>query len=116
MRRSTPVFAIVHANTGVDLRIQYELIPLFWETDKWDLYGQKKAYCLLPRDFVRTLLKCDPSALIPEEQFSKEGKKVLDYLIQRKFLKKREIRGKTYYFDLARDTRTYLIKALRSEE
>lgn len=110
-------FAIVHADTGVDLRTQSgELIPLFWERDKYDLYGMKKAYCMLPRDFVVTLLRCDPSALIPEEQFSKAGRKVLDQLINKKLLKREEVAGKTCYFDLARDTRLYLIKALRTDK
>ena len=110
-------FAIVHADTGIDLRTQSgELIPLFWERDKYDLYGMKKAYCMLPRDFVATLLKCDPLALIPEEHFGKTGKKVLDQLFNRKLLKRAEVAGKTCYFDLARDTRLYLIKALRTDK
>lgn len=114
MHEKLEPFAMAHGNSGKDLNIQAHLIPLFWEYDKYDLYGKKKAFCMLPRDFVTTLLKCDPSALIPQEQFSKAGKKVLDYLIERKFLKKREVAGKTYYFDLSRDTRTSLIKALRT--
>lgn len=110
-------FAIVHADTGFDLRNQSdELVPLFWEYDKYDLFGAKNTFCMLPRDFATTLLKCDPLALVPEEQFGKAGKKVLDDLIKKKFLKKREVAGKTYYCDLARDTRLYLIKALRTDK
>jgi hypothetical protein len=78
------------------------------------LYGGKKTYCMLPKNFAAALLKCDKSALVPEEQFSKAGKKVLDELVKRKYLKKTQIAEKTYYFDLAPGTRTYLIKALRT--
>jgi len=106
---------IVHAEAGYDLRIQSnDLVPIFWEYDKYDLYSGKKTYLMLPRNFAAALLKCDKSALIPEEQFSKAGKKVLDELVKRKYLKKTQIAGKTYYFDLDPSTRTYLIKALRT--
>jgi hypothetical protein len=108
-------FAIIHADAGYDLRIQTgDLVPIYWEYDKYDLYGGKKAYCMLPKDFATALLRCDPSSLIPEEQFSKAGKKVLDELVKRKYLKRRKIAGNTYYFDLNPQTRTYLIKALRT--
>ena len=108
-------FEIVHAEVGYDLRIQSDdLVPIFWEYDKYDLYGGKKTYYMLPRKFAAALLKCDKSALVPEEQFSKAGKEVLDELVKRKHLKKTQIAGKTYYFDLAPGTRTYLIKALRT--
>jgi hypothetical protein len=106
-------FAIIHTNAGYDLGIQSkDLIQIFWEYDKYDLYGEKKAYCVLPRSFATTLLKCDKSVLVPEEQFSKAGKKVLDELVKRKYLRTRQIAGKTYYFDLNSQTRTYLIKTL----
>lgn len=108
-------FAIVHADIGSDLRIQSDdLVPLFWEYDKYDLYGGGKVYCMLPRKFVMTLLKCDPSELISEEQFNMTGRKVLDELVKKRFLKRREIAGKTYFFDLDRNTRTYLTKTLRT--
>lgn len=108
-------FAIIHADAGYDLRIQSNnLVPIYWEYDKYDLYGAKKAYCALTKDFATTLLKCDPSALIPEDQFSKAGKKVLDELVKRKHLKNKQIAGKIYYFDLDPHTRRYLIKALRA--
>jgi len=108
-------FAMVHADSGGDLRIQSDdLVPLYWEYDKLDLYGGKKAYCMLPRSFVMTLLKCDQSAMIPEEQFDKAGRKVLDELERKGSLKREEIAGKSYYFDLDQNTRTYLTKPLRT--
>jgi hypothetical protein len=108
-------FEIVHAEIGYDLQIQSkDLVPLFWEYDKYDLFGGKKTYCMLPRDFASALLKCDKNALISEEQFTKDEKKVLDELVKRKHLKSRQFVGKIYYFDLDPQTRTYLIKALRT--
>jgi len=107
-------FEIVHAEVGHDLRVQSDdLVPMFWEYDKYDLYGGKRTYCMLPKNFAAALLKCDKSALIPEEQFSKAGKKVLDELVKRRHLKKTQIAGKFYYFGLELGTRTYLINALR---
>ena len=107
-------FEIVHAEAGYDLGIQSDdLVPIFWEYDKYDLYGGKKTYCMLPRNFAAALLKCDKSALIPEEQFSNAGKKVLYELVKRKHLKRTQIAGKIYYFDLDSGTKTYLINALR---
>lgn len=59
-------FAIMHAEVGHDLGIQSdELVPIYWEYDKYDLFGGKKAYCMLPRSFVTTLLRCDPFCADP---------------------------------------------------
>lgn len=68
---------------------------------------------MLPRSFAAALFKCDRFALVPEEQFSKAGKKVLEEFVKRKHLKRTQIAGKIYYFDLDPGTRTYLINALR---
>jgi hypothetical protein len=115
-REKIEPFAIVHADSGIDLRIQSDdLIPLYEEYDRWDLYGGKKAYRLLPRSFALKLLKCDDSALIPEEQFDDMERKTLDDLVKKKYIKSRRIAGKTHYFGLDKKTRIYLIKALRRE-
>lgn len=79
------------------------------------MYGGKKAYRLLPRSFALKLLKCEDSALIPEEQFDDMEKKTLDDLVKKKYVKTRRIAGKAYYFGLDEKTRIYLIKAFRRE-
>jgi hypothetical protein len=108
-------FKIVHAESAHDLSIlSKDLVPFFWEYDKFDLFGGKGMYCMFPRNFAAALLKCDKSALIPEEQFGKYGKEFLDELVRRKHLKRREFAGKPCYFDLNEQTRRYLVKALRS--
>jgi hypothetical protein len=109
-------FGIVHADSGVDLSIESnDLIPFYEEYDRWDLYGGKKAYRLLPRSFAAKLLKCDQSALIPEEQFSEIERGFLDELVKRQYLKSHKVAGKVHYFGLGEKTRLYLIKALRTD-
>jgi len=109
-------FAIIHADSGFDLNtLSANLVPIYKEFDRWDLFGGKKAYQLLPRDFVLKLLKCQGPALIPEDQFNEKEKAVLSDLNKKRHIKFTEIAGKIYYFDL--DTRTikYLNKALRKK-
>jgi hypothetical protein len=89
---------------------------LYEEYDRWDLYGGKKVYRLLPRNFVAKLLKCQKDTLIPEDEFSDREKEVLNYLAKRRQIRRRKIAGRTCYFDLEDKTRTYLIKALNERK
>jgi hypothetical protein len=109
-------FGIVHADSGVDVRVESkDLIPFYEEYERWNLYGGNKAYRLLPRSFAAKLLKCDRSALISEEQFSKSEREFLEELVKRRYLKSQRVSGKIHYFDLNEKTRLYLIKALRTD-
>jgi hypothetical protein len=108
-------FELVHADTGWEIQASSKgLIPFYEEYDKWDLFGGKKVYRLLPRDFVSKLLKCQGPTMIAGDQFSPREKKVLDDLVKRHQIKRRKIAGKPYYFDLDDKTKTYLIKTLKS--
>jgi len=107
-------FELVHADTGWEIQASSNgLIPFYEEYDKWDLFGGKKVYRLLPRDFVSKLLKCQGPTMIAGDQFSPREKKVLDNLVTRHQIKRRKIVGRLYYFDLDDKTKTYLIKALK---
>jgi hypothetical protein len=61
------------------------------------------------------LLKCEQNSLIPEDQFSENERKVLNDYVKKKYIRSAKVAGKTCYFDLDEKTRTYLIKALRTE-
>lgn len=106
-------FELVHADSGRELKwLSVNFIPMYEEYDRWDLYGGKKVYRLLPRNFVAKLLKCQKNTLIPEDEFNDRERKVLDHLAKKHQIKYRKIAGRTCYFDLEDKTRTYLIKAL----
>jgi hypothetical protein len=113
-REKLKPFEIVHAETGYELCIQPDLVPIFWKRDKYDLHGVKNTYCMLPRNFVKTLLNCDKSAPAPEELFNEAERMVLSKLLEQKRLKRERIAGKPHYFDLDHQTRMYLIKVLRT--
>ena len=104
---------MVHADGGRELKaLSNDLIPFYEEFDRWDLYGGKKVYRLLPRDFVVKLLKCQGDALISEGQFDEREKEVLSDLAKRRQIKRRKIAGRVYYFNLDDRTKRYLINAL----
>jgi len=108
-------FELVHADTGWEIQASSNgLVPFYEEYDKWDLFGGKKVYRLLPREFVSKLLKCQGPTMIAGDQFSPREKKVLDDLAKRHQIKRRKIAGRPYYFDLDDKTKTYLLKALKS--
>jgi hypothetical protein len=110
-------FELVHADSGSELkRVSADLVPLYEEYDRWDLFGGKKVYRLLPRSFVAKLLKCQKDTLIPEEEFSDREKEVLDHLAEKHQIRRRKIAGRTCYFDLEDKTRTYLIKPLNERK
>ena len=90
-----------------------DLVPIYKEFDRWDLFGGKKTYQLLPRNLVLKLLKCQGPTLIPEDQFNEEEREVLRDLSKKRHIKFTEIAGKIYYFDLDARTIMYLNKALR---
>lgn len=107
-------FAIIHADSGFDLNtLSADLVPIYKEFDRWDLFGGKKTYQLLPRNLVLKLLKCQGPTLIPEDQFNEEEREVLRDLSKKRHIKFTEIAGKIYYFDLDARTIMYLNKALR---
>jgi len=108
-------FAVVHADSGFELRVQsLNLVPVYEEYDRFSLYGGKKAFILLPRSFAMKLLTCEQNSLIPEEQFSENERKVLNDYVKKKYIRSAKVAGKTCYFALDENTRTYLIKALRT--
>jgi hypothetical protein len=106
-------FEIVHADNGSELDVQ-DLVPMYIEYDKFDLFGAKKAFILLPRNFAMKLLRCEQQTLIPEEQFSQKEKIVLNDFVKKKYLKATKVAGKTCYFGLDTKTRMYIARALRS--
>ncbi|UCD96856.1 MAG: hypothetical protein JSV35_02025 [Candidatus Bathyarchaeota archaeon] len=109
-------FAIIHADSGFDLNtISPNLVPIYKEFDRWDLYGSAKTFQLLPKDFVLKLLKCQGPTLIPGDQFSDEEKEILRDLAKKRQIKATVVAGKTHFFDLDARTFRYLNKALRKK-
>ena len=108
-------FGTLHAKSRKDAVLRSgTLVPIYLEKDKAYLYEDKNVYLLLPRDFVRKLLKLDNSTLTPSEQFSKEELEVLRKFSMRKYVKKNKVAGKFFYHDLNAETRKLLLKGLRN--
>ena len=108
-------FGTIHAKGRKDAvdRVGPDLVPIYIEKDKAYLYEDKSIYILLPRDFVRKLLKLDNSTLTPSEQFTDEELQVLRKFCMRKYVKKNKVAGKTFYHNLNEETRKLLLKGLR---
>ena len=108
-------FGILHAKSRKDAVLRSgDLVPLYLEKDKAYLYEDKNVYLLLPRDFVRKLLKLDNSMLSPSDQFTREELEVLRKFSMRKYVKKHRVAGKTFFHDLNVQTRKLLLKGLRN--
>jgi hypothetical protein len=108
-------YGTLHAKSRKDAVIRSgDLVPIYLEKDKAYLYGDKNVYLLLPRDFVRKLLKLDNSTLTPSNQFTKEELEVLRKFSMRKYVKKNSVAGKTFFHDLNVQTRKLLLKGLRN--
>jgi len=107
-------FGTIHAESSKAAKERSgDLIPLYKEHDKTYLYEAKRVYFLLPHDFVATLLRCDETTMVREEEFDKEGKRVLRDLVYKKRLRKHEtVEGLMCYYGLNEKTRRYLRKHL----
>jgi len=109
-------FEAVHAESSRNAKkLAGELVPIYVDYDKWDLYGTKKVYRYLPRSLVMKLLKCNNSTLLPEDLFDDNERKILEDLIVRKYLKKRKVAGKVHYFDLNEKTRRHFLSMFRQK-
>lgn len=109
-------FGTLHAKSAREAKtVANDLIPIYVGYDKWDLYGTKKVYKYLPRKLVMKLLKCDCDSMVCEDEFDDDEKDVLKDLVVRKYLKKREVFGKTYYFDLNEKTKRHFLSMLRQK-
>jgi hypothetical protein len=108
-------FGTLHAKSRKDAVLRSgDLVPVYLEKDKTYLYEDKNVYLLLPRDFVRKLLKLDDSTLTPSDQFTEEELEVLRKFYMRKYVKKDKVAGKTFFHDLNIKTRKLLLKGLRN--
>lgn len=110
-------FAIVHAGNGLDFEtLPNNLVPFYVEYDRFDLYGGGKVYRLLPRNFVSKILRCQGDLMISESEFNKNEKEILDILVKKHQIKKREIAGKLYFFSLDDATKRYLHNTLKRKK
>jgi hypothetical protein len=109
-------FGTIHAKCRKDagVRSGTDLVPIYLEKDKAYLYEDKNVYVLLPRDFVRKLLKLDNSTLTPSEQFTDKELEVLRKFSMRNYIKKDSVAGKTFFHSLNEETRKLLLKGLRN--
>jgi hypothetical protein len=105
-------FAIVHAENGSEL-CKDNLVPIYEEYDKRNLFGEKKAFRIVPRKFATKLLKFERNSMIPEAHFNKSEKMVLNDFAKKKYIKCAEVAGKKVYFDLNSKIRRYLINVLQ---
>jgi len=110
-------FATVHAEGSKEAKklACADLIPIYFDYDKWDLYGTKRIYRYLPRKFVMKLLKCDDASLIPESQFDESEKEIIEDLVLRKYLKKTNVAGKIHYYGLNDKTRRHFLSMFRQK-
>ncbi len=108
-------FGTIHAKGRKDAvnRVGPDLVPIYMEKDKAYLYEDKNLYILLPRDFVRKLLKLDKSTLMSSEQFTGQELEILRKFSMREYVMKNEVAGKTFYHNLNKETREFLLKGLR---
>jgi hypothetical protein len=116
-RGETPKpFGTIHAKGRKDAKVRSctDLVPIYLEKDKAYLYEDKNVYILLPRDFVRKLLKFDNSTLTPSEQFTDEELQVLRKFSMRNYVKKDLVAGKTFFHSLNEETRKVFLKGLRN--
>jgi hypothetical protein len=108
-------FGTIHAKGRKDAvnRVGPDLVPIYMEKDKAYLYEDKNLYILLPRDFVRKLLKLDKTTLMSSEQFTEQELEILRKFSMRNYVKKDLVAGKTFFYCLNEDTRNFLLKGLR---
>jgi hypothetical protein len=104
-------FAIVHAENGFEL-CKDNLVPIYEEYDKRNLFGEERAFRMVPREFATKLLKFEGNSMIPEEYFNKSEKRVLNDFAKKRYIKSAKVAGKTVYFDLNSKIRRYLINVL----
>lgn len=104
-------FAIVHAENGSEL-CKDNLVPIYEEHDKRNLFGEEKAFLMVPRKFATNLLKFEGNSMIPEEHFNESEKQVLKDFAKKRYIKSAKVAGKTVYFDLNSKMRRYLINVL----
>jgi hypothetical protein len=104
-------FAIVHAENGSEL-CKDNLVPIYEEYDKRNLFGEEKAFRIVPRKFATNLLKFEGNSMIPEEYFNESEKQVLKDFAKKRYIKSAKVAGKTVYFDLNPKMRRYLINVL----
>ena len=108
-------FGIIHAKGRRDAGTRSGiLVPIYLEKDKAYLYEDKNVYLLLPRDFVRKLLKLDNSSLTPSEQFTDQELEVLRKFCMRNYVKEDKVVDKIFYHSLNDETRKLLLKGLRN--
>ena len=109
-------FGTLHAKSAIDAKkLAGNLIPIYVDYDKWDLYGTKKIYKYLPRKLVMKLLKCDRNSMVCEDEFDDNEKDMLKDLVGRKYLKKKKVFGKIHYFDLNEKTKRHFLSMLRQK-
>jgi len=109
-------FEAVHADSSRDARkLAGDLVPIYVDYDKWDLYGTKKVYRYLPRSLVMKLLRCDQVSWMPDDLFDNKEREILEDLVVRRYLKKRKVAGKVHYFDLNEKTRKHFLSMFRQK-
>ena len=105
-------FAIVHAKNELEL-CREGLIPIYEEHDTRNLFGEEKAFRMVPRKFATKLLKFEGNSMIPEAYFNESEKRVLNDFAEKRYIKCAKVAGKTVYFDLNSKIRRYLINVLK---
>ena len=111
-KKTLEAFAIVHAENGSEL-CKDNLVPIYEEYDKRNLFGEEKAFRMVPRKFATNLLRFEGNSMIPEEHFNKSEKMVLNDFAKKKYIKCAKVAGKKVYFDLNSKMRRYLINILK---
>jgi hypothetical protein len=104
-------FAIVHAENELEL-CREGFVPIYEEHDKRNLFGEEKAFRMVPRKFATNLLKFEGNAMIPEDYFTEAEKRFLKDFAKKRYVKSAKVAGKTVYFDLNSKMRRYLINVL----
>ncbi len=99
-------FGTIHSINAREAKLLAgDLIPLYSNYDKYNLYEKKKVYRYIPRKLVMKLLRCDGTSMIREDEFDDDEKEVVEDLVRRKYLKKTMVMGKFHYHELSEKTR-----------
>ena len=110
-KKSTEAFAVVHAESAVELR-EENLVPIYEEYAEANMVGEQKTFRMLPRRFATALLKIEGNAMFPEESFTEPEQEVLKAFVAKRHVKSAKVAGKTFFFDLSSKIRKYLIYVL----
>lgn len=102
------------ATDGRDAGLQarsHNLIALYKEVDRWNLYGRRRVYWMLKPETAEKLLKLTVD-MAAETEFDERERPVVNDLLGKRWLKKMKTGDKVYVYGLDRETAQVLQRQL----